>query len=76
MTEKSFPGAMVICPSCGATYHRWLNSACQAICLLCALNDSYRASGLSPVKTVPGYLRRNLEREAARHALLKGGRHE
>jgi len=64
------------CPSCGDTYHRWLKSDCQKTCLLCHLNSAYRASGLSPVKTVPGYLRRNLEREAARYALLKGGSHE
>ncbi len=64
------------CPSCGATYHRWIWRDCQKECALCGLNKLLVSHGLAPCKTLPGVLGRHLEREAARYALLKGGSHE
>lgn len=82
MPEKSFSGATDFrpgatkCPSCGATYHRWIWRDCQKVCALCSLNEALVSHGLEPCKTLPGVLARHLDRAAIKHALkLRGVQH-
>jgi hypothetical protein len=51
-------GGMVPCPSCGATYHRWLLGDSQKVCALCHLNEMLVSHKRKPYKTLPGYLTR------------------
>lgn len=49
MTEKSFSGARVLCPSCGKPYYQ--DQPWKRVCLACYLNGKSKTA--SPARTAP-----------------------